>query len=102
VHGTARTRSIGGLVTDTPKPPEALPLPESDDEPSVMGAGCGVAPMPTREEAEAAWRQAYVDRMVARGADREDAQMACDAIDAELSEDPADMADDDLEYWDAD
>ena len=72
------------------------------DEPSVLGAGCGPSPMPLRSEAEVAWRRLYVDRMVARGIHREDAQACCDAGDADLSVDPADAADDELSYWDDD
>lgn len=71
----------------------------SNDEPSVMGAGCGRAPMPARSEAEAVWRRLYVDRMVERGIDREFAQACCDAGDANLSVNPADAADDELQYW---
>lgn len=74
----------------------------SDDEPSVMGAGCGLPQMPSRSEAEAIWRRAYVDRMVFRGLDREDAQACCDASEVDLSESPADAADDELQYWDDD
>ena len=70
-----------------------------DDEPPVMGAGDGLSPMPVRSEAEAAWRQAYVDRMVECGIDKESAQACCDAGDADLSENPADAADDQLRYW---
>ena len=73
-----------------------------DDEPSVMGAGDGLSPMPLRSEAEAVWRRAYVDRMVERGIDREDAQACCDAGDADLSVNPAEAADDELSYWAAD
>lgn len=69
------------------------------DEPSVMGAGGGPSPMPLRAEAEAIWRRLYVDRMVACGVDREDAQACCDAGDADLSVNPADAADDQLQYW---
>ena len=70
-----------------------------DDEPPVMGCGDGLPPMPKRSDAEAAWRRAYVDRMVERGIDREDAQACCDAGDVDLSENPADAADDELQYW---
>lgn len=73
-----------------------------DDEPSIMGAGHLPIPIPTRAEAEAVWREAYVNRMVERGIDREDAQACCDAGDVDLSESPEDAADDQLAYWDAD
>ena len=72
---------------------------DDDGEPSVMGAGCGPSPMPLRSEAEAVWRQAYVDRMTERGIDRNDAQACCDAGDVDLSVTPADAADDELQYW---
>lgn len=72
------------------------------DEPSVMGGGAVPSPMPTKTDAEIAWRRAYVDRMVQRGVAREDAQAACDAGQVDLSEDPANAADDELSYWDAD
>lgn len=74
-------------------------MPDCDDDPSVMGAGGGLSPMPSRSEAEAVWRRAYVDRMVERGIDRKSAQACCDAGDADLSSNPADAADDELQYW---
>lgn len=30
------------------------------DEPSVMGAGCGLSPMPTADDRKAAWRAIYM------------------------------------------
>lgn len=69
------------------------------DEPSVIGAGCGLSPVPSQAEAEAIWRRLYVDRMVERGVDREDAQACCDAGDADLTVSPTDAADDELQYW---
>lgn len=74
----------------------------NDDSPSIIGAGCGSAPMPTKAEAEAIWRRRYVDRMVERGVDRADAQACCDAGDVDLSISPADAADDELQYWEND
>lgn len=73
-----------------------------DDEPSVMGAGGGVSPMPSRADAEAVWRRLYVDRMVERGVDRENAQACCDAGEVDLSVNPADAADEELSYWEND
>jgi hypothetical protein len=70
-----------------------------EDEPSVLGGGGGLAPMPSRSEAEAVWKRAYVDRMIERGVDRQDAQACCDAGDVDLDYDPADAADDELSYW---
>lgn len=81
-----------------PEKPEA----QEDDEPGVLGGGCGLTPVPSRAEAEAVWRQVYVDRMVARGVDREDAQACSDAGDVDLTVDPADAADDELLYWGSD
>lgn len=71
----------------------------STDEPSVMGAGDGRALMPTRPEADAVWRRVYVARMVERGIDRADAQACCDAGDVDLSVNPVEAADDELQYW---
>lgn len=73
-----------------------------DDEPPVIGAGDGPSLVPTRLEAEAAWRRAYVERMVERGVDRESAQACSDAGDVDLSCSPADAADDELSYWEND
>lgn len=72
---------------------------KEDDEPSVMGAGGGLSPMPTKADAEAAWRVLYVARMVERGIHLDDAQACCNAGDVDLSVNPADAADDELEYW---
>jgi hypothetical protein len=73
-----------------------------DDEPSVMGAGCGLPSMPTQAEVEAVWRAAYVARMVERGVHVNDATACCDAGPAVLSDDPAEAADAELEYWESD
>lgn len=54
--------------------------PEADDDPSVMGAGCGMAPMPTLEDGQAAFRELYIARMVVRGIDKEDAERCFDAV----------------------
>lgn len=74
-----------------------------DDEPPVMGVGDGLPPMPTIEEAHAAWRRAFAARLVERGAlDHESADACAAAGDVDLSENPADAADDEMSYWDAD
>lgn len=73
-----------------------------DDDLSVMGAGNGPSPIPLQSEADVVWRQRYVDRMVERGIDRESARACCDAGDVDLAENPADAADDQLQYWDDD
>lgn len=79
-----------------------MPEGHEEDEPSVLGAGCGLPSIPTKAEAEAIWRAAYVARMVERGIDIEDAQACCRAGDVVLSEDPADVADAELDYWASD
>ncbi len=72
----------------------------ADDEPSVMGAGCGISPMPTREEAEAVWRKAFAARLVEAGAlDQESADECAAAVDVDFQQDPAEAADDEIEYW---
>jgi len=74
-----------------------------DDEPSVLGAGCGVSSMPTRLDAERAWQEAFAARLVARGALDFEAATACAAArDVDLSESPATAADDEMECWDGD
>jgi len=75
---------------------------EYEDEPSVMGGGVGPAQMPTKAEAEAIWRAAYVARMVERGIHIDDAQACCNAGDVILSQDPVEAADAELEYWGSD
>lgn len=89
---TVLSRRMSGNQPMTPEP----------DEPSVMGAGVGRSPMPLRSEAEAIWRRLYVARMVERGIDHRSAQACCDAGDADLSVDPSDAADDELQYWEND
>jgi hypothetical protein len=81
---------------------KAMARISEDDELSVMGAGCGPAPMPTKAEAESAWRAFYVARMCERGIPREDALACCDASDVDLSRDPVEEADAELEYWGSD
>ena len=83
-----------------PTDPRLAPVP--DDEPSVMGAGHYPPPMPTNAEAEAIWRAAYVARMVEIGIDVDDARACCDAGGADLTKDPNDEADAELDYWDSD
>ena len=77
-------------------------MSDENDELSVMGAGDGLPSLPTRAEAEAVWRAAYVARMCARGIPLEDAQACCAASDVDLSDDPADAADAELSYWETD
>ena len=70
-----------------------------DDSPSVIGGGAADSTMPTRADAEEAWRRLYIERMIERGVEREDAQACCIAGDVDLSVDPRDAADDELQYW---
>lgn len=72
-----------------------------DNEPSVLGAGCGPAPMPIEEDRRRAWRNLYVAKFVAIGLDAETAQEWFDDLnwDDVKDEDPEAMADDEMEYW---
>ncbi len=75
-----------------------------DDGPSTVGPA---SLAPTQIEAEAAWRAAFIARMVERGIDIEDATACCEAnsfnspFGFELLEDPAHAADDELACWDS-
>lgn len=74
--------------------------PERTPEPSVLGAGCGVGPMPARADAERVWRERFAARLVERGILDEDAARDCAAAgDVDLSADPSDAADDEVSYW---
>ncbi len=71
------------------------------DSPSIIGAN--PPPIPTREEAEAVWRKAYVQRLMdAHNFNLEDATALADAGDVDLAIKPEDAADDEISYWDAD
>ncbi len=60
-------------------------------------------PMPTQADAERAWRELFAARLVERGVLDADAAKACaEAGDVDLSIDPADAADEEVTYWDAD
>lgn len=73
-----------------------------DDSPSVIGTDL-LGPMPTRSDAEAAWRKLFAARMVERDIlDPESARACAEAHDVDLSTDPAEAADAEVEYWDAD
>lgn len=72
------------------------------EEPSVLGAGCGTAPMPTEADRREAYKRLYVARMVERGIDSQDASDCFDAGDVDYDINPEDAADDELSYWDAD
>lgn len=102
-------RDIAALKARAPEassPSDLPPRPKIEvsdvEEPSVIGAGCGGSPMPTRADAEAVWRAAYVARMVERGIAPEDAQACSGAGDADLSVNPVEAADAELEHWDSD
>jgi hypothetical protein len=70
----------------------------SDDEPPVMGAGCGKPPIPTQKEE---WMAKYVLRMVELGIDANDAWACCRAgeDDHDYTINPRDAADDEMSYW---
>ena len=73
-----------------------------DDDPPVLGAGCGLPPMPTEKEA---WMAKYVIHMVVEhGIDAEDAWACCRSgeYDHDYSSDPRDAAEDEMSYWDDD
>lgn len=76
--------------------------PTRDDEPPVIGCAAFPSPMPTLAEAEAAWRDAFIARMVERGIDRTDAEAYCEVVDVDFAESPSDAADDHLQYWSSD
>lgn len=71
-----------------------------DDSPSVIGAH--LAPLPTQHEAETAWRALFAARLVERGVDEQSAKACAAAGDVRLEDDPAEAADDEMSYWDAD
>jgi hypothetical protein len=74
----------------------------NDDEPSVMGAGAAMPPMPTEADRLEAYKRLYVARMVARGLNQEEAAACFDAGDVDYDTSPEDAADDELSYWDND
>jgi hypothetical protein len=74
----------------------------NDDEPSVMGAGDGLPPIPTEADRREAYKRLYVGRMVECGIDRESAEACFEAGEIDYDEDPRDAADDELSYWDND
>lgn len=81
---------------------EAVTKEQSDDEPSVMGAGCGLAPMPTDAERREAYKHLYVARMVAvsgitQEAAAENFEAGADSLDYDIP--PEDAADAEMEYW---
>ncbi len=86
-----------------PADPGGGPTEERDmDEPSVLGAG-DPAPMPTRHDAEIAWRRLFAERLVECGVlDAEAARACAEASDVDLECDPLDAADDEVSYWDGD
>ena len=76
---------------------------DADIEVSVIGAGCGRSPMPTRADAERAWRSTFAERLVALNILDPDAAQACaESMDVDLSADPCTAADTEVEYWNTD
>jgi hypothetical protein len=60
-------------------------------------------PMPTLADAHAAWRELFAARLVERGIlDAEAAKACAEAGEVDLSVGPAEAADDEVTYWDAD
>lgn len=88
--------AIAGATADTFKQ-----LADYFEEPSVIGAGCGVAPMPTEEDRKAAWKALYVAEFVKVGLDAETAASWFDELDWDEVKDqaPEDLAADEMEYW---
>lgn len=77
-------------------------MSEKNDEPSVLGAGCGLAPMPTEADCKAAWRAIYMATMMKHaGLDEIDAKGCYDAGsgDYDFNDDPEKAALEDMEYW---
>lgn len=74
----------------------------NDDEPSLMGAGAGLPPMPTEADRREAYKQLYVARMVSRGINSQDASDCFDAGEVDYDTDPQTAADDEMSYWDND
>ena len=76
---------------------------DADIEVSVIGAGCGRSPMPTRADVVNAWRRAFAQRLVELGVLDTDAAQACaESMDVDLSADPRTAADTEVEYWNTD
>jgi hypothetical protein len=71
------------------------------DEPSVLGAGDGPAPMPTEADHKAAWRRIYMDTMIKHAGLTEDQAVDCfNAVDDyDYTEDPEQSAMDEMTYW---
>ena len=74
---------------------------DDNDSPSIIGAGVS-ASLPTRDEAEAAWRSAVAARFVELAVlDVASAHACAAAMDVDLSVDPSTAADHEIMYWDA-
>jgi len=60
--------STGSIpIAPTSSGQQVASTPEVDDEPPFMGAGCGLAPMPTEADRRNAWRSLFVEYAVATG-----------------------------------
>lgn len=85
-------------------PTEQVPADhEVDDEPSVIGAGCGRHPMPTQEDYRRAHKAEYVRLFVEAGVPEETAAGWHDE-DWEKIKDgtPQQAYDDQVQYWEND
>ena len=79
-------------------------VPVIDDEPSVLGGGCGIAPMPTEADFKAAYRRAWIARFAYYGVPEWIAVSEIDGAnwDDIKIEKPEDAANAAMEVWDAD
>lgn len=91
------------MTTDTERPGNnpAPTIDRQDDEPPVIGAGCGLAPLPTERER---WMAAYVARMVELGIEPDDAWWLCQSASDHLNyeSDPRIAAEEDMVIWEDD
>lgn len=74
-------------------------------EPPVMGADCGLQPLPTQADRRAAWRNEFVRAAVDSGAlEEQHAQelFEAGADDWDYDMTPADALAEELSYWDND
>ena len=74
-----------------------------DDEPPVLGAGCGLSPLPNEEEFKEAYFRLYAARWDERGFDESWAKAWFDDHDFNdiRQTPPKDQADTDMEYLDS-
>lgn len=74
---------------------------EEDDEPSVIGAGCGLAPMPTQEDFRAAHKAEYIRLFVDVGLDPKTPEAWHDEQWEDIKDmTPQEAFNAEVEYWD--